>query len=61
MQVTRNEGVEEYTQPYIVPAWARDPWLESVWKVSNWKCHVVFLVCWLFYMFVVTVLFECLL
>ena len=25
LQVTRNEGVEEYMQPYIVPAWAGKP------------------------------------
>eukprot|EP00913_Durusdinium_trenchii_P028023 g26274.t1 len=47
LQVTRNEGVEEYTQPYIVPAWVpldkerhREVvlrWLARRWNIPGWK------------------------
>ncbi|CAE7239588.1 unnamed protein product [Symbiodinium natans] len=47
LQVTRNEGVEEYTAPYIVPPWGpldserhREVvlrWLGRRWNVPNWK------------------------
>ena len=33
LQVTRNQGVEEYTQPYIVPPWAGT--LETTSKVQR--------------------------
>eukprot|EP00438_Fugacium_kawagutii_P003859 Skav231334 [mRNA] locus=scaffold2490:33866:45010:- [translate_table: standard] len=47
LQVTRNEGVEEYTQPYIIPAWGpldtvrhREVvlrWLARRWNIAGWK------------------------
>ncbi|CAJ1331942.1 unnamed protein product [Effrenium voratum] len=47
LQVTRNQGVEEYTQPYIVPPWGpldserhRETalrWLARRWNIPGWK------------------------
>lgn len=47
LQVTRNEGVEEYTAPYIVPSWGpldterhREVvlrWLARRWNIPGWK------------------------